>query len=70
VLAAPPSAIRTVRLLSGLSQAELAHRAGLRRETVSRVERGASPQLRTARALAEALGLDVELLFPREEPHR
>jgi transcriptional regulator with XRE-family HTH domain len=60
------SAVRTCRVLTGLTQQALAQRAGVRRETVSRVERGASPQLRTARALADALGLDVDGLFPTE----
>jgi transcriptional regulator with XRE-family HTH domain len=67
VLAAPPSAIRTVRLLSGLSQTQLAQRAGITRETVSRVENGGEPQRRTARAIADALGLDLEVLFPKKE---
>jgi transcriptional regulator with XRE-family HTH domain len=64
-----PSAIRVCRVLTGLTQAELAQRAGIRRETISRIERGGEPQLRVARALADALDLDVGLLFPREGNH-
>ena len=66
-----PSAIRVCRVLTGVTQEALARRAGVRRETVSRVENGGEPQLRTARRLADALGLQLELLFPeREEPQR
>lgn len=62
---APQSAHRTIRLQRGLSQNELAVRAGLSPSWVSMLER--SPSLmttRAARALAEALGVSPEELLP------
>ena len=48
--------LRLVRVMRGLSQAQLADRAGLSRSTVSRIETGAeTPNLRTVRQLAHAL---------------
>ena len=49
------------RLAAGLSQEELAERAGLSRRGISDLERGArrAPYPATARRLAEALGLDA-----------
>jgi transcriptional regulator with XRE-family HTH domain len=58
------------RHLKHWSQAELAKRAGVTRETVSHLERGAQrPKLETAAGLSHALGVPVEVLFPpnREE---
>jgi predicted ATPase/transcriptional regulator with XRE-family HTH domain len=51
--------LRRHRTLAGLSQEELAERAGLTVSAVSQLERGARrrPKPRTVRALAEALGL-------------
>jgi transcriptional regulator with XRE-family HTH domain len=49
-------AVRALRKERRLTQAELAERAGLAYETVSRVETGREPpSLRTAMALADAL---------------
>lgn len=59
-----PSLIRLCRVLGGLSEAKLAERAGICRETVSKIENGADPHLRTAQAVADALGIDVTTLFP------
>ncbi len=45
----------------GLSQAELAERAGVRAATISDIENGRlDPRLSTLRALAEALGLEID----------
>ncbi len=55
------------RFLLRMSQADLAARAGLSRDTVRRVERGELPRLHTARALAAVLGADVASLFPDEK---
>jgi transcriptional regulator with XRE-family HTH domain len=64
-LASPPSSqLALVRFVAGLSQAGLARKAGLSRETVGNVERGSTPRLDTARALARALSVDVSTLFP------
>jgi transcriptional regulator with XRE-family HTH domain len=51
--------LRDVRRRAGLSQQELAERAGLSRRGISDLERGArrKPYLATVRRLAEALGL-------------
>lgn len=49
------------RQASGLTQAALAERAGLRLSTVSDIERGKiDPRLSTVRALADALGTDID----------
>lgn len=51
-----------------LSQEALARKAGVSLGTVSRIERGLfSPRLETASALARALGVSRESLFPEEE---
>jgi putative transcriptional regulator len=60
-----PIAIR--RFIAGLTQADLAERAGISRDTISRLERGEHPRLVTARALARALGTPVGDLFPESE---
>ena len=62
-----PSPLRMARWVRGLSQRDLAVRAHVARETVSRVERGMSPQLRTAHALSGALGLPIPELFPQND---
>jgi DNA-binding XRE family transcriptional regulator len=48
----------------GLKQETVAERAGVARETVSRLERGDTPNLRTAVALAKVLQAGVTELFP------
>ena len=60
-----PIALR--RFLLRLSQTGLAERAGLSRDTISRLERGEQPRLDTARAVSHALGVDVATLFPESE---
>jgi transcriptional regulator with XRE-family HTH domain len=68
VTAAARSPIAICRFARGWSQAELAARAGCRRETIGRIERGYnSPQLLTARALAQAFDVELEVLFPDRE---
>jgi transcriptional regulator with XRE-family HTH domain len=52
--------LRELRLDAGLSQQELAERAGITREAVSMMETGKrSPYPRTMRQLAAALGVSV-----------
>ncbi len=63
-LAGPPSPLALARFLRGFTQAELAQRASRSEETVRRVEAGGTPHLRTAQALALALGVEVSTLFP------
>ena len=56
--AALGSAIRQLREREGLSQEELADRAGLTREWMSKVESGTkSPGWRTLQGIAEGLGV-------------
>lgn len=54
------AALRRRRIAAGLSQEELAERAGLSVRGISDLERGArtTPRLATLRMLADALGLD------------
>lgn len=58
--------LRQAREAAGLTQTELAQRAGIGRATVERIEAGRSPRanLSTRRVLADALGVSVEQLWP------
>jgi two-component system response regulator len=61
--------IRTERSALGISQEELANRAGLHRTYVSDLERGArNPSLESVEKLAQALDLSVSTLFQRTNP--
>jgi DNA-binding XRE family transcriptional regulator len=51
----PP--LKVARIASGLKQEELAELAGVTRQTIGALEGGGSPRLRTAQALADALGV-------------
>ncbi|MER3449618.1 MAG: XRE family transcriptional regulator, partial [Chloroflexota bacterium] len=58
------SCVRAVRLARGISQAELARRAGITRQALSAVEAGHYlPNTAVALRLARALGCRVEDLF-------
>jgi CheY-like chemotaxis protein len=60
------AAIRNERLVRGISQEELAYRAGLHRTYVSDVERGTrNPSIESIAKLARALDLSVSALFAR-----
>jgi transcriptional regulator with XRE-family HTH domain len=57
--------IATLRKLAGLSQEQLSERAGLQRTHVSRIEAGKyAVTLETVQAIAEALGMTVDLVDP------
>jgi DNA-binding XRE family transcriptional regulator len=56
------SRLRELRRIAGLSQDELARKAGVSRSTIQAVEEGALPRLRTARKLAAALGVPVSAI--------
>lgn len=59
-------AIKTERCVLGISQEELAERAGLHRTYVSDVERGArNPSIASIEKLAQALKVSVSALFHR-----
>lgn len=55
--------VKALRLMAGLSQDELAGRAGLQRTHVSRIEAGKyAVTLETIQAIAEALGMTVDII--------
>ncbi len=57
-------AIKTQRTSLGISQEELAHRAGLHRTYISDLERGArNPSIDSIEKLARALEISVAALF-------
>jgi putative transcriptional regulator len=58
------SRLKAVRTEAGLTQAELADRAGVSRKTINTVENGIFiPSTLLALSLARALGTTVEALF-------
>ena len=58
--------VRVHRKAAGLTQAELAERANLAFETISRIESGREPpSLRTAISLADALTLPLDVVVGR-----
>ena len=57
-------ALKVIRMTSGMSQRELAHRANLAHTTILRIEKGernASPK--TGKKIAEALGVPMQAIF-------
>lgn len=57
--------LRRKRMAAGLTQQELAEKAGIRRETLANIERGRyNPSLRTAQVLAGLLGCSTDEAFP------
>lgn len=64
IRAAAPGPLAALRRARGLSQAQLAHAAGVSRPEISAVETGrVAPSVTVALALARALGRSVEELF-------
>ncbi len=62
------SPVRVYRVAAGMRQADLAALAGLNPETIRRLELGQNhPQRATRRALADALGVEPELLWPSND---
>lgn len=69
------SVLQAARLNAGLSQEQVAYRAGLSRYTYQKYERGesrpgtpANPTLRSVFAIAQALDLQLESLLPDPRP--
>ncbi len=63
--------IKTQRASLGISQEELAHRAGLHRTYVSDLERGVrNPSLDSVEKLARALELSMSQLFEKASEQR
>jgi putative transcriptional regulator len=64
----PHTALRTLRVLKGLSASRLAALADVDRSTIARLEQGiGQPQRRTAHKIAAVLGCPVEILFPEND---
>jgi transcriptional regulator with XRE-family HTH domain len=59
-----PCRLRAARTGAGLSQIELAVKAGIQPGLLCRYERGVAPCQRNALRLARALGCAVEEVFP------
>lgn len=57
--------IAALRRLAGMSQEQLATKAGLQRTHISRIEAGKyAVTLETVQAIAEALGMTVDIIDP------
>ena len=55
-----------LRIKRGLSQREIAQRAGMQQPSIARLEKGQTASLRTLRRVADALDADVRVpLVPR-----
>lgn len=62
----PLPGLRRLRILAALSQGELAEKAGLQRQTISRLENGGEAGMPTVRALATTLGVEPrDLIEPK-----
>ena len=58
--------VKALRTMAGLTQQELADRAGLQRTHIGRIEDGAfGSQVETIQQLAEAIGMMVDIIDPR-----
>lgn len=61
--------MRLARIAAGISQEELAHRAGIDRTYVSGIERGKrNPTITVVARFAEALGTTTATLLARDAP--
>lgn len=65
----PGSRVRDIRLARGLTQEELAGRAGLSVAVVKKIEQGGNGRLDTYHALARALNVRTSQLFDPGAPH-
>lgn len=57
--------VKALRTMAGMTQQELADRAGLQRTHIGRIEDGAfGSQVETIQQVAEALGMTVDIIDP------
>ena len=57
--------VKALRTMAGLTQQELAGRAGLQRTHIGRIEDGAfGSQVETIQQVAEAIGMTVDIIDP------
>jgi transcriptional regulator with XRE-family HTH domain len=63
----PPSAFELARRARGLTQSNLADRAGVSRALVAMAERGYRPGAATQQRIAAVLQVDVDHLWPGRE---
>jgi transcriptional regulator with XRE-family HTH domain len=64
----PVNNVRLFREAKGWSKAELARQSGVSESNIGRIEEGAvDPNIVRARALARALGVTIDALFPEEK---
>lgn len=58
--------IAALRSVAGMTQAQLADKAGMQRSHISRIEAGSlAVTLESIEAIAQALGMTVDLIDPR-----
>lgn len=58
--------IAALRTLAGMTQAQLADKAGMHRSHINRIENGKyAVMLESIEAIAQALGMTVDLIDPR-----
>jgi transcriptional regulator with XRE-family HTH domain len=63
--------VRQLRLTAEMTQEDLAHRCGLFRTYMSRIETGqANPTLTMVQAIADSLGVPIPALFQSTQPTR
>lgn len=62
-------AINRIRKIQGLSQSELAKKAGITQATVSRIEKGTSAEIGTIFLIFSALNIDLQVI-PRAQNKR
>jgi DNA-binding XRE family transcriptional regulator len=63
--------LRIARSRAGMTLMELEAASGVGASTISKIERGVSqPQAATLRKLADALGVEVDELYPKARPRK
>jgi transcriptional regulator with XRE-family HTH domain len=62
----PPSPLELARRAQGLTQSELADRAGVSRNLIAQAQHGYVPSLESQQRIADALGIDVAGLWPAQ----